>query len=159
MEAEEIASRQFNGHRVTELNQQYKDIDLIVTGTDNQQYTVSIKDQLWSSGKFGGIQVETQLTNTTTGQSMDGCFLNNDSDFYFWRITYQNKDCWFIVKSSVLRRWVDHNKSSLHKWCTKHNTEEKNKQLGRKFNRAEGFTIRITEELIKLGKAVEVKDA
>lgn len=141
LQAEQLAVRQFKGEACSNLTEQYKDIDLTINHPVDGKKSFSVKDQKDSSGKYGGIQIELKLTDTVTGQSIDGCFLNNQSDWYLWRITHSNKDTWFSVETSKFKDWVETNKQSFKKWCTRESTEAYNKRLGRKYNRAEGLTI------------------
>lgn len=155
--AEKIAAKQFNGQLVTELAQQYKDIDLIVGAKDGSKKTVSVKDQLWSSEKFGSIQIELNTVNTRTGVTQQGCFYTNESDYYFWRIwTKDFGDTWAVIESSVLKDFVKQNLDTLKTWKTTTKTEEKNRSYGRRFDRTEGVVIK-TQDLISLGKLIAVK--
>lgn len=155
--AEQLAQRQFGGELVKNLEMQYKDIDLVLQGKDGSDYSVSIKDQLWSSGKYGGMQIETELYNSSNGKTMVGCFYSNDSDYYLWRLEVKGKDSWFIVKTQVLRDWVEENRSTLVPWKTRPVTEQKNSSLGRYYNGARGLTLTITDALLSIGKVTEVK--
>ena len=156
--AESIAAQQFNGKLVTDLNQQYKDIDVLIPAKDGSVKSVSVKDQLWSSEKFGGIQIETLTTNTRTGQTMPGCFYQNESDYYFWRIyTKQYGDTWLIVESSVMKQYVAENASHLKAWATKPATEAKNRSYNRRYDRTEGMVIQVADA-VKLGKLIPVKE-
>ena len=156
--AEQIAAVQFNGKLVTDLNQQYKDIDVLIPAKDGSVKSVSVKDQLWSSEKFGGIQIETVTTNTRTGQTMPGCFYQNESDYYFWRIyTKQYGDTWLIVESSIMKQYVAENASHLKAWATKPATEAKNRSYNRRYDRTEGMVIQVAEA-VKLGKLIPVKE-
>lgn len=149
--AEAIAAKQFNGTLVSDLSLQYKDIDMVVK---RHNKTVSIKDQLWSSGKYKAIQIETQLVNTRTMECMDGCFYKNSSDFYLWRVeTEEHGDTWLVINTTRLRAYVDAHKASLKTWGTTTATEAKNRSYGRTYDRAEGYVIPL-DEVIKLAKAI-----
>ena len=136
--AEQIAAAQFNGKLVTDLAQQYKDIDVMIKAKDGSIKSVSVKDQLWSSEKFGGIQ--------------------NESDYYFWRFhTKQYGDSWLVVESSVMKQYVAENASHLRAWATKPATEAKNRSYNRRYDRTEGMVIQVAEA-VKLGKLIPVKE-
>lgn len=156
--AEEVAAKQFNGELVEELELQYKDIDLIIPSVkDDCTYTVSVKDQTYSTGKgFKTVQIELELRDTLTGDTMQGCFYSNESDYYFWRVIFEGDDIWVIVKSKVLKTYIHNNRDSLTQWHTTENTNRKNKALGRKFNSSRGVTMTI-EDLISLGAVREVE--
>ena len=155
--AEQIAVQQFKGKLVTDKAQQYKDIDAVLPTKKGVWNTVSIKDQLWSSKKFGGIQIETELVNTRNGKTMPGCFYQNESVMYFWRVwTKEHGDTWFIVKSSVLKEYVEKNKSSLKTWQTQQKTEAKNRSYNRAYDRAKGCTLWV-KDITHLGQLKPVQ--
>ncbi len=156
MKAEALAQQQFNGVLATKLDDQYKDIDLFIQGKDKEWKSVSIKDQLWSSGKYGGIQIELALTNTRNMQSMQGCFYANQADYYFWRVSVDGNDSWLVIDCQVMKAYVKQNIETLKTWQTRHGTEEKNRTYGRTHDRASGVTIPVTN-LIALGKVLPVK--
>lgn len=155
--AEQLAQRQFGGELVKDLEMQYKDIDLVIKGSDGADYSVSIKDQLWSSGKYGGMQIETELYNSSNDKTMVGCFYSNASDYYLWRLEIKGEDSWFIVKTQALRDWVEENKETLIPWKTRLATEQKNSSLGRYYNGAKGLTLTITDALLSIGSVKGVK--
>lgn len=155
--AEKIAVTQFKGKLVTDLPSQYKDIDALLPTKKGKWNTASIKDQLWSSGKYGGIQIETELENTRNGKTIEGCFYKNESVMYFWRVwTKEHGDTWLIIKSSVLKAYVEANKDSLKTWQTQSKTEEKNRGFGRTYDRARGFTIKV-DDIKSLGQMKPVE--
>ena len=155
MKAEALAQKQFNGVLATEKRHQYKDIDLFVKGKDKKWRSVSIKDQLYSSGKYGGVQIETQLTNTRTKATMKGCFYSNEADYYFWRVSIHGCDSWLVIPCSVMKRYVEDNLNTLKTWTTRANTEEKNRAYGRVYDKASGVTIPVLN-LLGLGKVIAV---
>lgn len=149
--AEAIAAKQFNGTLVSDLSLQYKDIDMVVK---RHNKTVSIKDQLWSSGKYKAIQIETQMVNTRTMECMDGCFYKNSSDYYLWRVeTPEHGDTWLVIKTEALRAYVEAHKASLRRWGTTTATEAKNRSYGRTFDRAEGYVIPL-KDVMALAKSI-----
>lgn len=155
--AEKIAVKQFKGKLVTDKASQYKDIDALLPTKKGKWNTVSIKDQLWSSGKFGGIQIETELENTRNGKTMEGCFYKNESVMYFWRVwTEEYGDTWLIIKSSVLKDYVESHKDSFKTWKTQPKTEAKNRSFNRYYDRAKGFTLWVND-IKHLGQMKPVK--
>lgn len=155
--AEQLAATQFKGQLVTDLNQQYKDIDVLIKAKDGSTKSVSVKDQLWSSEKFGSIQVELNTINTRTGVSQKGCFYTNESDYYFWRIwTKEHGDTWAVIESSVLKDFVKQNMDTLKPWSTTAKTEEKNRSYGRRYDRTTGVVLK-TSDIAALGKLIPVK--
>lgn len=156
MAAEQIAAKQFSGVLTQKKEHQYKDIDLFVQGKDSEWKSVSVKDQLWSSGKYGGIQVELSLTNTRNGSTIDGCFKSNEADFYFWRVSVDGKDSWLVVDCPSLKAYVEDNIASLKPWSTRPSTEEKNRAYNRTYDKASGVVIPV-KDVIPLGKVLEVK--
>lgn len=155
--AEHLAAKQFNGVLTQEKKHQYADIDLFIQGKDKEWKSVSVKDQLWSSGKYGGIQVELSLCNTRTNKTIDGCFNTNQADYYFWRVSVNNTDSWLVIECSVMQQYVKEHLSSLKAWSTRPNTEEKNRAYGRTYDRATGVVIPV-KDVLSLGKVIEVKN-
>lgn len=155
--AERIAQQQFNGVLATKLDDQYKDIDLFIQGKDKEWKSVSIKDQLWSSGKYGGIQIELTLTDTRTMNTMPGCFYANQADYYFWRVSVNGNDSWLVIDCDVMKAYVKQNIETLKTWQTRQATEEKNRTYKRTFDRASGVTIPVVH-LLSLGKVLAVKE-
>lgn len=152
MNAEHLAAKQFNGTLTSVLDEQYADIDLHIRGK-----SVSVKDQLESSAKYGSIQIELSMTNTRNDDSRPGCFYNCKADYYFWRVSLNDDDYWCVIETSVMRDYVEQNKQSLRTWQTRHYTEQKNRNYGRTFDRASGVNIPL-QSLVKLGKCIAVKE-
>lgn len=155
--AEKLAVEQFNGALLSDKANQYKDIDGWVLSKQGSKHLISVKDQLWSSEKYGAIQIEMKLTNTLTGASMNGCFAKCEADYYFWRVwTAEHGDTWAIVKVDVMKKFIKDNAATLKKWQTQEKTEAKNRSYNRKYDRAAGYVVPM-EELKKIAqlKAVE----
>ena len=144
--AEELVAKQFNAKLVTDKAKQYKDIDAYVKTKKGVVNSVSIKDQMKSSRKFGGIQVETYLTNTRNGKRTEGCFLKCKAKHYFWRVwTEKHGDTWLIIDAGALRRLIKSRRDVLKRWTTNPPTEAKNRSYNRFYDRAEGFTIPVKD--------------
>lgn len=155
--AEQLCAAQFDGQLTNLKAHQYKDIDAFVTTKQGVKASVSVKDQLWSSEKYGAIQIEMKLTNTVSGASMDGCFIKCEADYYFWRVwTKEFGDTWAIVKVSAMKEFINKNKANLKKWQTQEKTEAKNRSYGRKFDRAAGYVVPM-EELKKIAQLKPVE--
>lgn len=152
MQAEALCAKQFNGELTNKKEHQFKDIDLFIRGK-----SVSVKDQLYSSKKFGAVQVELQLESTQQRKRMQGCFYSNESDYYMWRVFAPDVgDAWVGVASDVLKDWVGANTHKLRKWSTQAATEAKNRSYGRVYDRSSGLVIPLNE-LISLGKVTKVR--
>lgn len=151
LQAEHIAAKQFDGVLTDKLEHQYADIDLFIRGK-----SVSVKDQLESSAKYGGIQIELQTMNTRNGDTRPGCFYTNEADYYFWRVSINDNDMWCVIPCQVLKDYVRDNLGTLRTWQTRHSTETKNRNYGRTYDRTTGVNI-TTRELVKLGKCTAVK--
>ena len=146
--AEQLAVAQFGGKLLSDKANQYKDIDAKVPAKDGSMHSVSVKDQLWSSEKYGAIQIEMKLTNTRTGAVMNGCFPKCEAQYYFWRVwTEEHGDTWAIVQVARMKKLIEENKTSLKKWKTQEKTEAKNRSYGRSYDRAEGYVVPL--ELLK----------
>lgn len=155
--AEKLVVAQFGGKLLSDKANQYKDIDAKVPVKDGSMHSVSVKDQLWSSEKYGAIQIEMQLTNTRTGATMPGCFAKCEAQYYFWRVwTEEYGDTWAIVQVARMKQYVKDNKASLKKWQTQEKTEAKNRSYGRSYDRAEGYVVPM-EELKKLAQLKPVE--
>lgn len=155
-QAEKLAAQQFKGILTNKKEDQYKDIDLFVQGKDKEWRSVSVKDQLWSSGKYNSIQIELSLTNTRTNQSIQGCFYTNQADYYFWRVSVDGVDSWLVVSCFAMKQYVKENIESLKTWNTTAKTEEKNRTYNRTYDRASGVVIPLSV-LLPLGSVIEVK--
>lgn len=140
--AEKLAVAQFGGKLLSDKTNQYKDIDAQLPAKDGSMHSVSVKDQLWSSERYGAIQIEMLLTNTRTGASMGGCFAKCEAQYYFWRIwTEEYGDTWAIVQVARMKALVEENKATLKKWTTQEKTEAKNRSYGRSYDRAAGYVV------------------
>lgn len=158
-EAEKLCVNQFRGQLLQDTNNQYKDIDCLVQTKKGRKYTASVKDQRTSMMKgYNTIQLELKQYNTKTGHSIDGCFVKNESDYYFWLVWYDNKAQWVIVKSKDLKEYVSKNKDTLKSWTTSPTTEAKNRSYGRKYDRSEGVMISV-DVLKTLGKLQDLKSS
>ena len=152
MQAEVLCAKQFKGELTKAKEHQFKDIDLFIQGK-----SVSVKDQLYSSKRFGSVQVELELKSTEKNKTMQGCFYSNESDYYIWRVhTPEKGDSWVSIASEKLKRWVQDNKHSLRKWSTTASTEAKNRSYGRVFDGSSGLVIPLAE-LINLGRVIKVR--
>lgn len=155
--AEKLAVSQFGGELTSNKEDQYRDIDAFIADKSGKILSVSIKDQLWSSGKYKAIQIELELTDSRTGATMDGCFVSCEADYYFWRITtVEYGDTWASVPVDVMQRYVAENVTRLKTWRTTNATEAKNRSYNRKYDRASGVTISIME-LSEIAKFIKVK--
>jgi hypothetical protein len=150
--AERMAVEQFGGNLTNLKKYQYADIDAFIPDRKGKVFPVSIKDQLYSSGKFGSIQVETLLTNTRNEASTQGCFYNCKAAVYFWLVWHPDYgESWLILSRKALTKYIEENSATLRTWCTKANTEAKNRSYGRYYDRAEGYTLNV-REISKIGK-------
>ena len=155
--AEQLAVAQFGGKLLSDKTNQYKDIDALIKAKDGSTHSISVKDQLWSSERYGAIQIEMKLTNTLTGASMNGCFVKCEASYYFWRVwTAEHGDTWAIVKVSVMKDFISKNKDSPKKWQTQEKTEAKNRSYGRKFDRAAGYVVPM-EQLLTIAQLKPVE--
>lgn len=154
-EAERICAKQFGGELTDDMSLQYKDIDLFIQAKDNTWKSCSVKDQLYSTKRgYNTIQVELQMMDTTTKETMLGCYYSNESDYYFWRV-WCGGDIWVVVKSSALKAYVEKHIDSLTQWNTTQYTNDKNRSYGRKYNSSSGVLIDINT-LANLGKTIPV---
>lgn len=156
-EAERICAKQFGGVITDDMSLQYKDIDLFIQAKDGTWKSCSVKDQLYSTKRgYSTIQIELQMMDTTTRETMLGCYYSNESDYYFWRVWWSGADVWCVVKAEELKSYIEINKDNLHKWNTTNATNEKNKSYGRKYNSSSGVLVNI-ETLTELGVLIPVR--
>jgi len=155
--AESICVQQFGGKLLSDKESQYKDIDaLIESEKHGSSYTVSIKDQLWSSEKYGCIQIEQKLINTRNNKSDVGCFYKSEAQYYFWRVfTKEMGDTWLILDRNVLKQYLLDNAATLKTWATRPTTEAKNRSFNRYYDRTEGVMIPVTT-LLTIGRSIPV---
>lgn len=157
-EAESLCVLQFNGRLTKELEHQYRDIDCFIKSKSGDWKSVSVKDQLRGTSRgFTSVQIELQLIDTETNDSKPGCFYSNSSDYYIWRVYWNNSPHWCVIPSSDLKRFVEANKASMRKWSTQERTETKNRNYGRKYNRSVGVELEL-EDMESLGKFIPVMD-
>ena len=150
--AEHLCVAQFNGELISDLQQQYKDIDCLVRTKKGTEYTASVKDQVRSTKQgYDTIQLELECINTNNLNSTLGCFHKNKSDYYFWLVHYNGAIHWCIVKSKALKDFVAKNQKDLKTWQTTHKTEIMNKNYGRYYDRSKGVLVTI-EQLKNLGE-------
>ena len=151
-EAEQLCVNQFRGKLLTSKEYQYKDIDCFVKSKQGVKYTASVKDQRTSTKQgYNTIQLEMELINTDNNKKTKGCFVKNESDYYFWLVQIDGVDYWCIVKSADLKAYVKANLKTLKTWQTTTKTENKNRQCGRYYNRSKGVLVDI-ETLKRLGE-------
>ena len=83
-EAEQLCVNQFRGKLLTSKEYQYKDIDCFVKSKQGVKYTASVKDQRTSTRQgYNTIQLELEQVNTRNNKTCNGCFVKNQSDYYF----------------------------------------------------------------------------
>lgn len=154
--AEKLCAKQFNGETISSKHLQYQDIDCYVQSTNGKKHTASVKDQTYSTKQgYTTVQIELEQTNTRTGSKINGCFHKNKSDYYFWLVFYEDKEQWIIIKSSILKKYVQDNKDKLKTWCTSPTTEAKNRSYKRTYDRSEGVMININT-MAELGQLKEL---
>lgn len=156
--AERIAAKQFNGELVDDKELQYKDIDLFIKSRTGVATPVSVKDQLYSSGRYGAIQIETKMTNTRTGATDVGCFYKSEAAYYLWRIEYKGVDTWAVIEYKALQEFLGSNPSGVFTWSTLPATEAKNRSYNRYYDRAEGITIPLSVLEPVVSRFIKVKE-
>lgn len=132
-QAEEVFAKMSKGTVVTDLQQQYKDID-VITQHGN---TVSIKVQN-DCYKYNSVLFEVELQSThTNAPPMEGSLHKCEAQYYVVYLT----DCgvWMMFDTAKLKEFVlqgNHHKRTTTKW-----TEEKNRTQGRTYDRGINITI------------------
>lgn len=156
-EAERLCAEQFKGKLTAQLEHQYKDIDLFIRAKSGDWKSCSVKDQLRGTSRgFTSVQIELEQIDTDTQESIKGCFYNNDSDYYFWRVCYDEIEQWCVIDSVELKNYIESNKNTLRKWNTGKATNIKNRSLGRKYNSAKGVELELTV-MASIGSFIPVR--
>ena len=140
--AEHLFVKQFGGKRATDMATQYKDIDII-----HKQGTFSVKEQVWSSGKYGGITVE-MFMEDAEGNRMDGNAKVCEADFYAWGITHNGSAHWLMIKPSALLRLIEEKGYPLK--TTMASTTAQNASQGRKYTKAHIHAVPLKDILSEL---------
>lgn len=156
-EAEKLCAIQFNGRLTKQLEHQYKDIDLFIKSKQGDWISCSVKDQLRGTSRgFTSVQVELVLEDTDTGEQIEGCFYKNESDWYVWRVLYQGEESWCFIETNKLREYIEKNIETLKTWQTMPNTNKKNKEYGRKYNKASGVELELSV-MASIGSFIPVR--
>lgn len=151
--AEHKFIKQFGGKRATALETQYKDIDVEFPKTGK---TFSIKDQAWSSGKYGGITIE-HFTEAEDGSRMDGNFKYCEADTYGWLVTWNGVAQWLLIHCSVLKEYAAKNEERFKMKTTMASTTAQNASQGRKFTKAYITALPLKSLLEELTENVDYK--
>lgn len=136
--AEELVHTWYGLEFITDLNQQYKDIDFV----DDIGTTYSVKDQLWSSADYGSITAEYELG--TTKNSTDrraGNLITNNTDVYLWLVTFNRERGFLAMDSEKFKDFVLTNKSEWRVRSLTRATVAHNTRLGRYYNLAWSYAI------------------
>ena len=138
---ESLYTAQFGGTIITDSRQWEIDADVITP--DGK--TVSIKDQLKSSAKYGNVAVEVENSNPDNGKTKDGWFRYiATTGFATLCVHPETKGAiWIRCTPAKLQAFVELHKSSLRKYKLTPWTIEHNRKQGRTFVDGWGYLISV----------------
>lgn len=143
--AEQAFTRQFNATSNVDRRMKLRGIDAILTTDSEEQITVSVKDQEYSSEKFGGITVETKMLNTVTGATRIGNLFASHADTYAWLVSIAGVRHWLVFKAKSLRDYCE--LGGHAEYHTTLESEARNRSVGRVFDRTMGYKFTLDQLL------------
>lgn len=136
---ESLYVAQFGGTIITDSRQWELDADVLTP--DGK--TVSVKDQLKSSGKYGNIAVEAETSNPDNGDTREG-WLHYIGTTGFATLCVHPKTkgpIWIRCTPAKLQAFVETHKDTLRKYNLMPWTIEHNRRQGRTFVDGWGYLI------------------
>jgi len=145
---EELYIKQFGGSLIKDSRQWEEDADIITP----EGKTVSIKDQLKSSAKYGNIAVEMETSNPDNGDTRDGWMLYINTTGFATLCEHPDtkQPIWIRCTPAKLRAYVETHKNNLRKYHLLPYTIEHNRKQGRTFVDGWGYLISV-RALLKAG--------
>lgn len=138
---EQLYVNQFGGETITDSRQWLIDADVLTP--DNK--TVSIKDQLKSSEKYGNIAVEAETSNPDNGETKAGWleYIATTGLATLCMHPETKKPIWVRCRPSELKAFVQQHKNTLRKYKLLPWTVEHNRKQGRTFVDGWGYLISV----------------
>ena len=136
---EKIYVAQFGGELINDSRQWEIDADVLTT--DGK--TVSIKDQLVASAKYGNIAIGVETSNPKTGSVKPDWFgyIATDGFAVLCAHPVSGEAGWLRCTPKKLQQWVNDNKSSLRKFKLQPHVVEHNIKQGRTYVEGWGYLI------------------
>jgi hypothetical protein len=136
-----LYTKQFGGTHITDSRQWEIDADVLTP--DGK--TVSIKDQLASSGKYGNIAVEAQTSNPDNGKTKDGWLhYIGTTGFATLCVHPKTKEAiWIRCTPAKLQAFVKQHEKTLRKYKLMPWTIEHNRKQGRTYVDGWGYLISV----------------
>ena len=138
---EKIYVAQFGGELINDSRQWEIDADVLTP--DGK--TVSIKDQLKSSAKYGNIAIGVETSNPNNGKTKPDWFGYIATTGFAVLCTHPKtkQAIWIRCKPSKLKQWVEQNKTSLRKFNLQPSVIEHNIKQGRVYVDGWGYLVSV----------------
>lgn len=138
---EKIYVAQFGGSLIDDSRQWEIDADVLTP--DGK--TVSIKDQLKASGKYGNIAIGVETSCPSTNEIKDDWFgyINTTGFAVLCTHPETKKAMWLRCTPKKLKDWVTKNSKSLRKFTLLPSVVQHNIRQGRKFVDGWGYLISV----------------
>lgn len=138
---EKIYVKQFGGELINDSRQWEIDADVLTP--DGK--TVSIKDQLKASAKYGNIAIGVETSNPKTGAVKPDWFGYIATTGFAVLCTHPTtkKAGWLRCTPEKLKQWVEDNKSSLRKFNLQPHVVEHNIKQGRVYVDGWGYLVSV----------------
>ena len=142
---EVLYAEQFGGELINDSRQWTIDADVLTP--DGK--TVSIKDQLKASAKYGNIAIGVETSNPNNGKTKPDWFGYIATTGFAILCTHPKtkQAIWIRCKPSKLRQWVEQNKTSLRKFNLQPSVIEHNIKQGRTYTDGWGYLISVQKLL------------
>lgn len=138
---ETLYVQQFGGEVINDSRQWTIDADVLTP--DGK--TVSIKDQLLSSGKYGNIAVEMETSNPDNGDTKDGWlgYIATTGFAVLCMHPTTKEPIWIRCRPSELKAFVQQHSNTLRKFNLLPSTIAHNRRQGRTFVDGWGYLIKV----------------
>ena len=142
---ERLYVAQFGGELIKDARQWEIDADVLTP--DGK--TVSIKDQLKSSAKYGNVAIGVETSNPRTGAIKPDWFGYIATTGFAILCTHPKtkQAIWIRCRPSKLKQWVEQNKTSLRTFNLQPSVIEHNIRQGRTYSDGWGYLISVQKLL------------
>ena len=142
---ERLYIAQFGGELINDARQWQIDADVLTP--DGK--TVSIKDQLKASAKYGNIAIGVETSNPNNGKTKPDWFGYIATTGFAVLCTHPKtkQAIWIRCRPSKLKQWTEQNKTSLRKFNLHKSSIEHNTKQGRTYTDGWGYLIPVQKLL------------
>ena len=142
---ERLYVAQFGGELIKDARQWEIDADVLT----NDGKTVSIKDQLKASARYGNIAIGDETSNPNNGKTKPDWFDYIATTGFAILCTHPKtrQAIWIRCRPSKLKQWVEQNKTSLRKFNLQPSVIEHNIRQGRTYTDGWGYLISVQKLL------------